>query len=775
MQWSGDIPPTRRAAELQRLEPRQLLAFGQLDQSFGMDGQAHTFLDNSPAGGATAIYDIEVTSGAGRIIAGGSGGLVQWASGGDLDVDFGDGGVAALPVGATYRDHDIAPDGDIFLLASGDAGGMVFRYTPGGDLDARFGIAGSTLISVGNIFNPAAIAVQDDGKIVVAGAVRTDAGNGARTRVYRLDPDGSADLGFGNGASIDVQLGAGDAVVTPVQRDTVTGLTILSGGRIVVAGSSLAYSPEYYNDEAGIFNPVVYGDSVFAAARLTPDGQPDGAYGVAGVSRVAYASGTLPSPAGGFAHRAADDAIGVAAYTDRLTYVQFNASGVVAFNRAAELPGFGKPLDMAAKSDGRFMLLGAADAITGYGLQVAYVDTTGALSNTIQTSDGRLDTIDLAESGPAAIAVARDGNLLIGGRRGDGASGYQLVKIDDGGIDVKRPDHFAEARGNDIARDSAGGVHLTYFDATDRVLMYAYRAPNGLWNPPVTVDDTPESGHYLSIAIDAGDRPGIAYFDGYLGDLKYAFSPSDGQWNTQLVEGMGIVGLYPSLQFDTLRRATIAYYKKTGGDLKLAALQPGGEWSYELIDEVNDVGRSPSLVAQPINGRWSIAYTDTTTGDVKLAWRTKLRTWSLETAATTAGGADYLSLAYNPSTEPAGVYQRAAISYFDAFAADVKITQSSGDGALVWTDKLLVTQGFTGMYSHLTFDAFHGPTVYYYNRTADRVIRLTDSVRDGITGETLVDGGGRFLSVFSDGNTIDLAYFDENEQVLKVRSMPVRV
>ncbi|MDQ3440277.1 MAG: hypothetical protein M3478_07995, partial [Planctomycetota bacterium] len=440
----------------------------------------------------------------------------------------------------------------------------------------------------------------------------------------------------------------------------------------------------------------------------------------------------------------------------------------------AETVGFGRPLDMAAKLDGRFMLVGLADGATGHGLQVTYVYPDGRLANIVQTEDVYPSTVDLLEAGPAAIAVAHDGNILIGGRPNDGSDGYQLMKIDDGKVEDARPDHFANALGNDIVRDAEGGVHFTYFDAAEAVLRYAYRGANGLWNSPITVDAEPQSGHYLSIAVDANNRPGIAYFDGVRGDLKYAFLPSDGIWNTQLVEGVGIVGLYPSLQFDTALRPTIAYYKKTGGDLKLAVLKTEGEWAAEVIDSENDVGRSAALVAQPLSGRWSIAYTDTTSGAVKLAWRTKQRVWALETAATTQGGADFLSLAYNPSTEPQGVYVRAAISYFDAYDADLKITQSSGDGALVWTPRTLSMKGAVGLYTYLTFDAFFGPTVYYYNRTSDRVTRLTDHFHDGVQADTLVEGGGRFLSVFSDGNTIDIAYFDEAESTVKIRSMPIR-
>jgi hypothetical protein len=390
------------------------------------------------------------------------------------------------------------------------------------------------------------------------------------------------------------------------------------------------------------------------------------------------------------------------------------------------------------------MIVGLPESVSGYGLQVTYVEPEGEMGNVVQTSDANPNSIDLSESGPAAIAVADDGNLLVGGRPGDGSAAYQLVKLDDGNLGAPRPDEFVGALGNDIVRDADGGTHLTYFDVNNRVLKYAHRGPNGHWDEPVTVDAEPDSGHYLSIAVDGNGRPGIAYFDGLHGDLKYAYSAVDGQWKTQLVEWAGNVGLYPSLAFDSAQRATIAYYKKTGGDLKIAVKLTDEEWAYEVIDEANDVGRSPALVAQPMSGRWSIAYTDTTTGDVKYAWR-------------------------------AGVYLHAAISFFDAYDADVRIAQSSGDATLVWSDKLLSTQGLAGMYGHLTFDAISGPTVYFYNRTFDRVTRLTDSYVDGLSGETVVSGAGRYLSVFSDGTTVDIAFYDDDEGVLKVQSMPVRV
>ena len=106
---------------------------------------------------------------------------------------------------------------------------------------------------------------------------------------------------------------------------------------ILIGGSSLAWSPEFFDDEAGIFRPVVYGDSVFAAARLTRGGQLDGSFGAGGVARATYANGINPGPATAFAKQRDDDTVGFAAYTDRLVYAQFTPAGDVAFNRSASI------------------------------------------------------------------------------------------------------------------------------------------------------------------------------------------------------------------------------------------------------------------------------------------------------------------------------------------------------------------------------------------------------------------------------------------------------
>src|SRR5688500_8533466 len=86
MNFTRDIPSTLREVQLEPLEPRQLLAFGQLDQTFGDVG--HVFTDLPANVSMPLLQDIEVETD-GTILAGGSGGLVEWGGSGAIVGGFG--------------------------------------------------------------------------------------------------------------------------------------------------------------------------------------------------------------------------------------------------------------------------------------------------------------------------------------------------------------------------------------------------------------------------------------------------------------------------------------------------------------------------------------------------------------------------------------------------------------------------------------------------------------------------------------------------------------
>jgi uncharacterized delta-60 repeat protein len=85
------------------------------------------------------------------------------------------------------------------------------RLAPAGALDHTFNVTGQLIapFTATGSDQPAAIAVQPDGKIVVAGSTST-AGN-SNLAVLRLAPDGTVDASFGQGARWSCPSGPGGA------------------------------------------------------------------------------------------------------------------------------------------------------------------------------------------------------------------------------------------------------------------------------------------------------------------------------------------------------------------------------------------------------------------------------------------------------------------------------------------------------------------------------------------------------------------------------------
>jgi uncharacterized delta-60 repeat protein len=187
------------------------------------------------------------------------------AADGDLDSTFGDAGrvKTTYPAGAAARDVAVQPDGKIVI--AGWVGGMfaVARYLPSGELDPDFGVDGLVTTELGAPGDAAtAVALRPDGRIVATG---TD--DGERFIVARFLADGTLDPSFG-----------GDGIVgTPRSVHFWGGedLAIQPNGKIVVVGTA---------EESRM-------KTAFAVARFRPNGTKDLNFGDGGRVVTPFASG----------------------------------------------------------------------------------------------------------------------------------------------------------------------------------------------------------------------------------------------------------------------------------------------------------------------------------------------------------------------------------------------------------------------------------------------------------------------------------------------------
>jgi uncharacterized delta-60 repeat protein len=190
-------------------------------------------------------------------------GLIRYNSNGTLDNTFDVDGYVNTGFGASdINDHEritalaLQPDGKILAVGttasvSSTADYAIVRYKPDGTLDSSFGTNGHVFVDFGDTDEATCVAIQNDGKILVAGF----SVNGTDTdfSLARLNTDGSLDNSFdGDGRMI--------SVISP-RIDYLTSMVLQPDGKIVVGGQT---------------NLDFVGE--FVLARFNDNGTPDNSF-----------------------------------------------------------------------------------------------------------------------------------------------------------------------------------------------------------------------------------------------------------------------------------------------------------------------------------------------------------------------------------------------------------------------------------------------------------------------------------------------------------------
>jgi uncharacterized delta-60 repeat protein len=250
---------------------------GDLDLTFGKGGEVTTDFK-----GSNEIINAAALQPDGKIVTAGirfvgesavTGDFVvaRYNSDGTLDRTFGSGGRVITDFGMTESASAVAlqPDGKI-VVAGGTYPGFPFlgffalaRYNSNGSLDTTFGSGGLVITS----FNSegafaSALVLQPDGKILAGG-----------TKYINFTTDDSSDTDFGiarynSDGSLDTSFGVGGEVATDFHQknDDVFAITLQSDGKIIAVGDS---------SSAATFVD-------FALTRYLADGSLDTTFGTAG-------------------------------------------------------------------------------------------------------------------------------------------------------------------------------------------------------------------------------------------------------------------------------------------------------------------------------------------------------------------------------------------------------------------------------------------------------------------------------------------------------------
>jgi uncharacterized delta-60 repeat protein len=245
-------------------------ASGSLDSSFDSDGKVITvFGASNESANSIAIQ------GDGKIVVAGASNngannefaVARYNTNGSLDSSYDSDGKVTTTIGSNAEAYSVAiqSDGKIVVAGNTNIGGRdtiaVARYNTDGSLDSSFDSDGKVTTTIGEADYATSVVVQSDGKIVVAGSSAT--GGNSDFALIRYNSDGSLDSSF-------------DPAITPIgsSSDFGNSVAIQSDGKIVVAGSSNNGS-----------------DNEFAVARYNTDGSLDSSFDSDGKVTTAIGSG----------------------------------------------------------------------------------------------------------------------------------------------------------------------------------------------------------------------------------------------------------------------------------------------------------------------------------------------------------------------------------------------------------------------------------------------------------------------------------------------------
>jgi uncharacterized delta-60 repeat protein len=324
------------------------------------------------------------------------------------------------------EDAVLQPDDKIVVAAlfmetvadanASDTFGVVRLLSTGG-LDQTFGTGGSTRIAFADFINtPNALALQGDGKIVVAGQAASADGTVSEFAVARFNANGTLDSGFGTKGKVTtnfvgVQLGGVSNPATVVAVNP-------ANGQIIVGGSASECGKCVHNT---------------ALARYNSDGGLDPTFGSGGLVSIK----AIGAPTA-LALLSNGDILALAGET----IVEFGANGnlrssVTSTTAGATVVAISQGGSDVFQANGDFVFSTSAPGEVGRrdaDIQLLRFLPQGSIDATFKSPVFDFGADAPVSESARALAVQPNGKILAGGASGQfGAGGFGLARFNAGG------------------------------------------------------------------------------------------------------------------------------------------------------------------------------------------------------------------------------------------------------------------------------------------------------------------------------------------------------
>ena len=483
---------------------------GDLDTTFDGDGKVTTAVGSFDDYAVSAAIQSD-----GKIVVAGYSfnvrsdldfALTRYNSNGSLDTTFDGDGKVTTDFGGSSVAYSIAiqSDGKIVVAGSAYNGSnndfALVRYNADGSLDTSFGTGGKVTTPIGMSSDRGySVTIQPDGKIVVAG--QSWNGSNYDFALTRYNSDGSLDTTFDGDGKVTTAVGNSD--------DEARGLAIQSDGKIVVAG--YAYNGSNYD---------------FALTRYNSNGSLDTTFD--GDGKVTTAVGSFDDYVSSLAIQS-DGKIVVAGYSGNVRWdfalTRYNSNGSLdtTFDGDGKVTtAVGSFDDVASsvsiQSDGKIVVAGSSSDDSNVDFALTRYNSNGSLDTTFD-GDGKVTTDFGAQDSAYSVAIQSDGKIVVAGGSSDGSNR-----------------DFALARYNSDFNQNPTDISLSW-----AVFQYKVTDLGTLGGVGVDAHGINNNGQVVGLSSTAaGDFRAFSYIDGpmlNLGTLGGTHSEARGVNNSGQVVG----------------------------------------------------------------------------------------------------------------------------------------------------------------------------------------------------------------------------------------------
>jgi uncharacterized delta-60 repeat protein len=332
---------------------------------------------------------------------------------GSLDISFGNAGSVITDFN-NYDDwgYSVAVQDDGKIVVAGESGNVsnydfgIVRFNEDGTYDNSFGSAGKVSTAIGGSDDIAyAMGIQSDGKIVVAGT--TSGASSSDAALVRYNSNGTLDNTFGSVGIVTKDISVSD--------DYITSLAIQQDGKIVLAGYS--FGTTYYT---------------FVVLRYNSNGTIDSTFGTGG---VAFADiGNSDNGALAIALQS-DQKIVVAGWSNNGAVMDYDFA-IARFNTNGTIdPSFGtggyvitsvgtsmnEISDIAIQTDGKIVVAGTSSNVWNDFAVVRY-NSDGTLDNSFGSGGIVITDIGGSSDVANAIVIQPDGKIIVAGYAHNGST-----------------------------------------------------------------------------------------------------------------------------------------------------------------------------------------------------------------------------------------------------------------------------------------------------------------------------------------------------------------